>query len=167
MLGSSANVALSLTREISRRLTGRLLTEQQIQPITENIVGQHFSEFFPTPQKDIEAQAQISAAKLHITEASEIISSLQKELDKQVSQLDSLSKEITERKKDAERYEELSKAGQNTFSAFNVEMERTVRKELIEQAEKGKHVRRLISFVTLVFGAVLGAILPYYIDPQF
>jgi len=44
-------------------------------------------------------------------------------------------------------------------------MERTVRKELIEQAEKGKHIRKLISFATLILGAVLGAILPYYIDP--
>jgi hypothetical protein len=127
-----------LVRELSKRATGKLLTEAQVQTLTKSIVGKYFSDWLPTPQREAEAEERISAARIHITEATKIISGLQDDLEKQANQLDLLAKEIDEKKQIAERYAILAQTNQDALAAFKVEMEETVRKELSAQAEKGK-----------------------------
>ena len=50
-------------REAAKLISGKLLTDAQIQTVTKNVVGQYFAEFFPTPQKEAEAEARINNAK--------------------------------------------------------------------------------------------------------
>lgn len=158
-----------LARELSKRVTGKLLTEAQVQTLTKSIVGKYFSDWLPTPQREAEAEERISAARIHITEATRIVSSLQDDLEKQANQLDLLAKEIDEKKQIAERYAILAQTNQDALAAFKVEMEETVRKELSAQAEQGKRLRRAVSFisgaVTLVIGAALGAWFQIYLEP--
>ncbi|MBE9103188.1 hypothetical protein [Vacuolonema iberomarrocanum] len=81
-----------LIKELSKRATGKLLTEAQVQTLTKSIVGKYFSEWLPTPQREADAEERISAARIHITEATKIISNLQDDLEKQANQLDLLAK---------------------------------------------------------------------------
>lgn len=158
-----------LVRELSKRATGKLLTEAQVQTLTKSIVGKYFSEWLPTPQREAEAEKRISAARIHITEATKIISGLQDDLEKQANQLNLLAKEIDEKKQIAERYAILTQTNQDALAAFKAEMEATVRKELSVQAEKGKRLRRAVSVIsgaiTLVIGAALGAWFQIYLEP--
>lgn len=169
MLDSFYALTSELIREVSKRVTGKLLTEAQIQALTENIVGQYFSEWLPTPQREVEVEERIAAARIHITEATNIIFGLQGDLEKQAKQLDLLAKEIDGKKQIAERYAVLAQTSQDTLAAFKAEMEDTVRKELSAQAEKGKRIRRTVSVIsgafTLVLGAVLGAWFQIYLEP--
>lgn len=163
------NLAIELFRELSKIVTGKLLTDGQIRGVTGHVVGRYFSDFFPTPQREAEAEKRINNASLHITEASKIISGLQDDLESQARQLDALAREIEEKKQVAERYAVLAQTNQDALAAFKAELEETVRKELTAQSEKGKHIRRLASLiiwvVTLILGAALGAYLEISFEP--
>lgn len=162
-------IASESLRELSKLITGKLLTETQIQSVSKHIVGKYFTDWLPTPQKEAEAEERISAAKTHIAEATKIIVSLQDDLEKQANQLELLAKEIDEKKQVAERYAVLAKTNQDAFAAFKAEMEETVRKELTAQNEQGKALRRTVSFaswfISLVIGAALGALFQIYLEP--
>jgi len=159
--GFIGEVIGELSIELSQRITGKLLTEEQIQSLSKGIVGKYFSDLLPTSEREARAEKRISDAKMHIVEASSIIAGLQDELEKQAEQLDVLSQEIKDKKQVAERYETLAQADQTTLSAFKAEMEEAIRKELTAQAENGKRVRKLVSLIsgtiTLIVGAALGA----------
>jgi hypothetical protein len=107
---------------------------------------------------------------MHITEASNIISGLQGDLERQADQLEFLAKEIDQKKRIAERFAVLAQTNQDAFSAFKTEMEETLRKELNSQNEKGKNIRRTVSFVSwliaLVAGAFLGAWFQVQLEPK-
>lgn len=158
-------------RELTKMVTGELLTEVQIKAATNNIVGRHFADWFPTPQREAEVEKRIIEARLHITEAMRIVSGLQNDLEQQTATLGGLAKEIEDKKKTAEKYALLAQTNQAAFSAFRTEMEDTVRKELTNQSEKGKNVRRFASFIfwatTLILGAALGAYFEISFEPFF
>ncbi|MEG4093122.1 hypothetical protein [Microcoleus sp. Pol12B4] len=156
--------------EVIKLITGKLLTEKQIKNISNHVVGQYFADLFPTAENEAEAEERITLARMHITEASKIISSLQGDLERQANQLDFLGKEIDQKKLIAERYAVLAQTNQQVFSAFKMEMEETLRKELNTQNEKGKTIRRTVSFaswsISLVIGAFLGAWFQTQLDPK-
>jgi len=164
----------SLIREASKEaiklLTGKLLTESQIQSVSKHVVGKYFADMLPTSENEAEAEERIASARIHITEASNIISSLQDDLEKQADQLEFLAKEIDQKKQIAERYAVLVQTNQDTFSAFKTEMEETLRKELNAQNEKGKNIRRTVSLaswlIALVAGAFLGAWFQIQLEPK-
>ena len=70
-------------------------------------------------------------------------------------------KDIQDKKKLAERYQQLASTNQEQFAALRQEMEDALRKQLIEESKKGKNMRRfvssLIGLFTLIAGAALGA----------
>lgn len=148
-------------RALSQALTGRLFTDEQIKNITSGAVGKYFADYFPTPKDEQEAHDKVNAARKHISAASTIILDMQENLESQNHNLERLLTEIEEKKKLAERYETLAQTNKQEFAAFREEMEESLRKELKEQADKGKHLRQMASFLlwilTLVAGAVLGA----------
>jgi len=154
-----------LISTLSRVITGSLFTEKQIKGITIGVVGNYFGDFFPTPKSEQEAQYKVNKAQEHIAAASNIILEMQKNLDSQNKNLDQLLIEIEEKKKLAERYTELTKTDKKKLTAFREEMEDSLRKELNEQAAKGRRLRQIISFliwlITLVAGAALGV---YFTD---
>lgn len=160
-----STVMSELLKILSQQITGRILTEQQIQSITENVIGQYFSELLPTSKRDLESQERIAAAKTHIEEATVIISGLQKDLDHQIIQLDALSQEIDERKQDVEGYRRLSEVGQEGLFVLRKEMEESIRKELLAQAEKGKFARKVTWFSSLIIATLSGVILKIYLEP--
>jgi len=159
-----------ISSEAVKLLTGKLLTESQIQNISKHLVGRYFADLLPTSESEAEAGERIASARMHITEASHIISSLQGDLEKQAEQLEFLAKEIDQKKQIAERYAVLAQTNQDAFSAFKMEMEETLRKELNAQNEKGKIVRRTVSFaswlIALVAGAFLGAWFQIQLEPK-
>lgn len=146
---------------LSRAVTGRLFTDEEIKNITSGAVGKYFADFFPTPRDEQEAQDKVNAARQHISAASSIILEMQASLESQNNNLERLLAEIAEKKKLAERYEILAKTNQEEFAAFREEMEESLRKELLKQAAKGRRLRRVASLllwvITLVAGAALGA----------
>jgi hypothetical protein len=64
------------SKEAVKLLTGKLLTESQIQSISKHVVGRYFADLLPTSKNEAEAEERIASARMHITEASNIISSL-------------------------------------------------------------------------------------------
>lgn len=158
------NLITELTRILSRIITGRLLTEEQIGDLTGTVVGKYFTEWFPQPQDEIEAEKRVDSAKHHIAEATRIIGSIKEDLDSQADQLEKLSHQIDQKKSLAERYAAMASANQQTAEAFRAEVENALRRELSVQANRGKRLRQLASFtiwlVTLILGAALGAYFP-------
>jgi hypothetical protein len=157
-----------VAKETIKLLTGKLLTESQIESVSKHVVGKYLVD--PLPTSENEAEERVASARIHIIEAMNIISSLQADLENQADQLDFLAKEIDQKKQIAERYAVLAKTNQDTFSAFKMEMEETLRKELNAQNEKGKTIRRTVSFaswsVALVAGAFLGAWFQIQLEPK-
>ncbi len=86
---------------------------------------------------------------------------MQEDLETQDRKLGSLLKEVEQKKRLADRYQALANTNRESFDAFRAEMEDALRKELQEQAEKGKRIRRTVSIIlwviTLIVGAALGA----------
>ena len=165
-----APLVSQISREAIKLLSGKLLTENQIQSISKYVVGRYFADLLPASEKETEAAERIASARMHITEASNIISSLQGNLEKQANQLELLENDIDQKKQIAERYAVLAQTNQDAFSAFKAEMEETLRKELNAQNEKGKIIRRTVSFaswlIALVAGAFLGAWFQIQLEPK-
>lgn len=143
-----------------RAVTGRLFTDDEIRQVTSHAVGKYLADLLPEPADERVARERVDEAKNHIEQANAIITQLQDELGSQTQQLDKVLKDIEEKKQLAMRYEALANTGREQFSAFQLEMENALRKELAAQSEKGKKARRIASFiiwlVTLVLGAALG-----------
>jgi CHASE3 domain sensor protein len=154
------NLYSEFISELSRAITGHLFTDEQIKNITSGAIGKYFTNFFPTPKDEQEAQQMVDAAQKHIAEASRIILGMQENLESQNQNLEHVLTEIEEKKKLADRYKILAETNQKEFAAFRTEMEESLRKELREQAAKGRRLRQAVSLliwiITLVVGAVLG-----------
>lgn len=158
------DLAVEILRALTRLVSGKLLTNEQISGVTGNVVGKYFADWFPISQEEATSKERVDRARDHISQATRIIAGLQDDLEVQASQLDTLAREIEEKKTLAERYAMLAKTNQETFAAFKAEMEQALRQELVTQANAGKRLRQVASFVvwlvTLVLGAALGAYLP-------
>lgn len=154
-------VLLDLTKASAQVITGKFLSDEQIQLISKNVVGSYFADWLPNQKDDVEAKNRVEQARLHISEASKIISGLKGDLDNQAQQLDQIINEIEDKKKIADHYSTLAETNQKAFEAFKIEMEEAIRKHLQAEAENGKRARQVVSFIfwsiTLVLGAALGA----------
>jgi CHASE3 domain sensor protein len=146
---------------LSRAITGRLFTDEQIKSITSGAMGKYFADFFPTPKDVLAAEHKVETAHKHIAAASAIILEMQENLESQNQSLEHLLKEIEEKKSLADRYQTLAQTNEAEFKAFREQMEESLRKELTEQAAKGRRLRQaaslLLWIITLVVGAALGA----------
>ena len=153
-------VTSAVAVELSRAITGRLFTEDQIRSVTKTAIGKYFTDLLPEPADERTARERVEEARVHIGKASAIIGQMQVELSTQSKQLDALLGEVEEKKKLADKYGQLAATNQKQFAAFRAEMEDVLRKELVAQAEKGRRLRQAASFaiwfVTLVLGAWLG-----------
>jgi hypothetical protein len=153
-----------LLRVVSQILSSKLLTDEQIRNISTNVVGEYFSDWFATPAQERETSEKVASAQKHIAEATDIISGIRADLDAQAKQLTQLVSDIAAKKKDAEHYAALAQTNQELFAPFRSEMERTIREQLIAQANKDKRLRQAVSFmlwfITLVSGAALGTYFP-------
>ncbi|BDA71754.1 hypothetical protein CAL7716_059200 [Calothrix sp. PCC 7716] len=163
------SISAVVLTEASKTITGKLLTEDQINAISKNIVGRYFTDFLPTSQKELEAEERISTAKLHISEATKIIVGLQDDLEQQAQKLDLLAKEIEEKKQIAERYAAIAQTDKSTVDAYKAEIEQAIQKTLTAKSEEGKVTRRVLNLVgwstTLILGAFLGAAVQIYLEP--
>jgi len=148
-----------VSRAVIQVITGKFLTDEQIRLISKNVVGAYFADLLPTPKNELEAKERIEQASLYITEASQIISGLQNDLDNQASQLDQIIREIEEKKKVANHYSMLAETNQKAFTAFKIEMEESIRKQLNAEANKGKRARQIVSAVMWLITLILGAAL--------
>jgi hypothetical protein len=156
---------LDLLRAVVQVLTSRWLTDDQIRTISSNVVGIYFADWLPTPKEEREAAERVKVAQTHIAEASSIIASLRSDLDGQAQQLSQLIADIEEKKRAAEHYAALAKTNQEAFAPMRVEMEKAIREQLIAQANKGKRMRQVASFIVWLITLVLGAALGAYFDP--
>jgi len=164
-MGLILNFLMDLLSEVFRAFTGKLYTDEQIRTISSGAFGKYFSEFFPTPKDELAAKERADSARMHISAASSIIRDMHEELDAQDRKLGELLKEVEKKKKMADSYQALANTDKKAFEAFRSEMEEALRKELQQQAEKGKRIRQIVSLifwvVTLIAGAALGA---YFTD---
>lgn len=162
------NLFLELTRIITRIITGRLLTEEQIRGVTGTVVGQYFTDWFPQPKDEAEAEKRVNSAKHHIAEATRIIGGLKVDLESQADELERLSQEIDQKRTTAERYAVMAATSEKAVAAFRLELEEALRTELTAQANRGKRLRQLASFtvwfLTLILGAALGAYFPQLVQ---
>ncbi|ABV67180.1 hypothetical protein Abu_0920 [Aliarcobacter butzleri RM4018] len=156
----SLDLFSSIVLEIVRSINGKLYTDEEIKNITKGATGKYLKEFFPSSQDELAAKNRVEAAKKHIEAASNIIRDIQDDLYSQDKQLNDLIDTISEKKKLADRYQTLANTNKEAFEAFKVEMEEALKHELIEQENKGKRLRQLVSLgtwlVTLILGAALG-----------
>jgi hypothetical protein len=63
-------IAVEISKEVIKILSGKLLTESQIQSVSKHVVGRYFADLLPTPENEAEAEERIASARMHITEAS-------------------------------------------------------------------------------------------------
>ncbi|PXF63992.1 hypothetical protein [Kangiella spongicola] len=145
---------------VIRAITGQLYTQDQIKRITSGATGKYLKEFFPKTRDGEGTLQRVESARIHIEAAGTIIRDMQEDLAVQDKQLSELVKSVKEKKRLADRYQTLADTNKEAFEAFRIEMENALRKELTEQARKGKRIRQVISFllwlVTLILGAALG-----------
>lgn len=159
------SILTTLTAEIvsqaTRALTGQLFTEEQIKGITGHSVGKYFKELFPDNELERTQRERIELAQSHIEEASFIMTDMRTELDAQKQTLESLLREIEEKKSTAEKYAQLAETNQGAVSAVRQEIEAALREELVRQSRAGRGTRRFASAVlwvtTLILGAALGS----------
>ncbi|MDD2467692.1 MAG: hypothetical protein PHI97_27240 [Desulfobulbus sp.] len=155
------NLYVEILGELSRLITGRIYSDEQIKTFTSSAVGKYFTDFFPTPKDEQDVKDKVNAARDHISAASTIIFEMKDNLESQSKSLEHLLSEIEEKRKLAQRYETLAKTNQQEFTAFREEMEVSLRKELQDQAANGRRLRQLASLfiwlITLISGAALGA----------
>ena len=71
------NLYGELISALTRAITGRLFSDEQIKSITSGAVGKYFADFFPTPKDEQEAREKVNAARKHIGAASAIILEMQ------------------------------------------------------------------------------------------
>jgi hypothetical protein len=155
---------LEINVQVIRALTGRLFTKEQIDAITKHSVGKLLADFFPADEQEKDAIQRVQEAELHISRASQIVLELQSTLKARSETLQQMITEIEEKKKVADNYAAMASATEAQVSAIRIEIERVVRKELVDQANKNRRVRQAASailwVVTLVAGAALGAYFP-------
>jgi small-conductance mechanosensitive channel len=160
-------VSSEVGRALARFVTGKLLTEDQIRTLSANTVGKYLSDWLPTPAEETAAEERVAQARHHITQANAIIGGLHDDLERQVTHLDALAREIEEKKQLAERYAVLANTNREAFAALRAEMEDALRSELVAQASRGRRLRQAASFivwlVTLILGAALGVYFPQLI----
>lgn len=161
MMRLLATVYAEILIALVRAITGKLYTGKQIKSITSGAIGKYLAEFFPVPKDELAAQNQVESAQRHISTASTIIRDMQEDLETQDRKLGELLKEVEQKKQLADRYQALANTNREVFEVFRAEMEEALRKELQEQAGKGKRIRQTVSVilwvVTLVAGAAVGA----------
>lgn len=150
--------------QVIRALTGSLFTKEQIDAITRHSVGKLLADFFPTDEQERDAIERVQEAEQHISRASQIILELQNTLKARSQTLQQMIVEIEEKKRVADHYTAMASATEEQVSAIRIEIERVVRKELVDQANKNRRVRQAASailwVVTLIAGAALGAYFP-------
>jgi vacuolar-type H+-ATPase subunit I/STV1 len=145
-----------------RTVTGRLYTPEQIQAITSGALGKYFAAFLPTPKEDSDAQHRVEAARQHIIAAGSIIREMQANLEAQDQKLGALIRDVEQKKQLADRYQALAETNREAFQAIRTEMELALRKELQEQAEKGRRIRQVVSLFAWVFTLLAGAAVGAY-----
>ncbi|MFT5646799.1 MAG: hypothetical protein ACI976_001484 [Aureispira sp.] len=169
---SNMSLIIKLSNEFGsqlfRLITGDLFTENQINKITSTTIGKHFADFFPEPKHNLEAKKRIEVAKEHIVSANEIILDIQSELNRQDKQLTELVSDIEEKKKLAQKYNELASISENKFALFKTEMEESLKEQLELKSKEGRRMRQFVQFfiwiITLILGAVLGTFFLDIID---
>jgi hypothetical protein len=87
-----------VSTELTRSITGRLFTDDQIRAVTSNVVGKYFADWLPKVGADKAAHDRVEEARSHIEMASSIITAMQGELNAQTGQLDKLLVEIEGRR---------------------------------------------------------------------
>ena len=93
------DLAAEVLRALVRMITGKLLTDGQIQGLTTSVVGRHFSEWFPEPEAQKTARLRVESARTHISEATRLIEGLKSELNAQAyATHDDLAKQIDEKR---------------------------------------------------------------------
>jgi hypothetical protein len=156
-----SDFSLSLLRALSQLITGKLLTDSQIQSISSNLVGRFVADWLPEPKSQREAKQKVEKVRDYLAEATKIVSELKEEIDHRVTELESLVGEVEEKRKKVEEYTALIEAGEPAIRAIRGPLEESVRKELEAQAKKGRGTRLLVNLlawlITLVLGAALGA----------
>lgn len=155
-----AKIAFEGSKALTQIVTGRLLTDEQINSVTQNTVGAFFRDWFPISEEEVELKERVEEARLHIVEAGQIMADLQIELDEKTRQLDHISREVKERRRIATHYKTITGLRQEEFAAIKTEIEKSLRKELQAEAKKGRRIRQTLAavmwFVTLIAGTALG-----------
>ncbi|MBU1041489.1 MAG: hypothetical protein KKF77_10370 [Proteobacteria bacterium] len=150
----------ALIRELSRAITGRLFSDDQIRSITKGTIGRLVSDYFPSSCDDKAAHDRVEEAKDHLNAANVILSSMQTELSTQVEKLNQVISDIDEKKKIAERYDAIAATNKDQVEAYKAELGEIIRAEIEIQSNKDRGLRRAVSVavwvITLVAGATLG-----------
>jgi lipopolysaccharide export LptBFGC system permease protein LptF len=160
MLNTVSQIYSEALLQITRILTGRLFTEEQIKSITKHSLGRYLEALFPENEEEVDRTRRISIAQEHIISASKIMAEMRVDLDAQAEVADFLAAEIEEKKELAKKYSALAQNNQDAASAMRMEIEEAINQELRRQSLEGRTARKIASTiiwcVTLVIGAALG-----------
>jgi hypothetical protein len=164
MIPSVVDLSADVVRAVMQILTGRLFSDETIRRITSNTFGKYLADWLPQAKEDVGPAKRIDAAKFHIDAASQIVRTLKNDLDSQASELKKIESQIEQRKADAAHFAALAQANQESVVAFRKEVEESLRKELTIQANKGRRIRQVVSFMFWLITLVLGSYLPAMVD---
>lgn len=160
MIQSVSQIYTEALLQITRLLTGKLFTEDQINLITKHSLGKYLEALFPENEEELDRKQRISVAQDHILNASKIMAEMRVDLDAQAEAAEMLVSEIEEKKELAKKYSALAQNNQDAASAMRMEIEESIKQELRRQSLEGRAARRFVSILlwsfTLVIGAALG-----------
>lgn len=127
-----------------------------IDKVADKIVADFFVKVEKAESKEDPAKL-IDDARNHMAAAGAIFDQLKSELDQKSVDLDTLAKQVEEKKIEAVHFSNLAGVGEAAFASFRKEMEESVQQSLQTQAKNGRLARITITIVTLIVGAGLGA----------
>ena len=158
------NLLLELTRILTRIITGRLLTAEQINGVTGTVVGKYFTDWFRSHRMRSKPRNVLTALSNTSQKPIESLAASNTTWIRRRNSWENSRWKLMKKRSIAERYAAMAATNETAVAAFRAELERALRRELTEQANRGKRLRQLASFtvwfVTLIMGAALGAYFP-------
>jgi len=84
--------------QITKMLSGQLLSDEQIKSVSKHATGKYFSSLLPEDKETLEQNKKIESARQHIESASEIMSEIRDEIHTQEESLKKILNKIEEKK---------------------------------------------------------------------
>lgn len=150
-------LASSISQEVIRLLTGRLLSEEQISKLSDGAFAPLLKTYLPAKRDRRDLSAKVEAALGHMDAAGQIIEELQKELELKKADLDSVSVDLKAKQQLVQDQEAALKVSEEQLKGMRGVFTNAIRAE----ANRGARTRRLVALlmwlITLLAGAWAGA----------
>jgi len=115
-------------------------------------------------QEDYSRRVEMAAD--HLLKAGSLLSSLRTDLERQSQELANVQANIDKHKQDVEYWKKLADINKESAQVLTVELESALRRQIRQELDRGKNLRRVASaigwIITLILGGIVGAMIQQY-----